>query len=400
MTKQATGIETMSAHRIYSLDLLRGLVMVVMALDHTRDFIHYDAFVHYPLDLATTSPWLFFTRWVTHFCAPVFVFLAGTSIFLQGMRKTPDEHSAFLVKRGLWLIFIELFVISFAWTFDFTFRVFTLQVIWAIGISMVCMSGLIRLPYLVVVALGFIMVLCHNLLDGLEFTKYGWFWDVLHNGAFAFHSIGGGHSVMIVYPFLPWLGLMMLGYGLGKVYEASFSAMHRHLFLVGTGSGVILFFVLMRYLNIYGDPVAWSPQHNGLFTLLSFLNTQKYPPSLLFTCMTIGPALIFLSFSENIQNGFSRVLSVYGRVPFLYYVVHFFIIHLIAMIFFLRRGHGFFDAPWDGFGMPFRFLLPGEGLSLISVYAVWLLVVVLLYPLCKWFSDYKAKHKDWWLSYL
>jgi uncharacterized membrane protein len=391
---------TLNKKRIESIDLLRGLVMIIMALDHTRDFFHREAFTGDPLDLATTSPILFFTRWITHFCAPVFVFLSGTSIFLQGMRKSRNELSVFLFKRGLWLIFVELVIITFAWTFDFSFSVFVLQVIWAIGISMFLMGLIIRLPFPLILVLGLAIVLGHNYFDSVESTHHGFLWDLFRNGNFAFHPVGGGHQVVIIYPFVPWLGLMMLGYCLGKLYAPAFNAGMRKKILISSGVGLILFFVGLRYLNVYGDPVLWSTQKDAVYTLLSFINVHKYPPSLLYMCITIGPALLFLVFFESTANRLTHAISVYGRVPFFYYVLHFYLLHILCMILFVSRGHAISEITPDVFGIPFRFLIAGEGYSLGIVYVIWIGLVIFLYPFCKWFSDLKKRKSYWWLSYL
>lgn len=374
--------------------------MIIMALDHTRDFFHFDAFIHDPLDLNTTTPYLFFTRWITHFCAPIFVFLAGTSIYLQGLRKNKKDLCIFLFKRGLWLIFIELVIIDFAWTFDFTFSVFIMQVIWAIGISMVFMALVIRLPFNFIFILGLLIVLSHNIFDAFENTHHGFTWDLLRNGNFAFHDIGSGHKLMIIYPFVPWLGLMMLGYCFGNLYKQNFDAAYRRKLLIRIGTGLILFFILLRYSNAYGNPMHWSHQSTFLNTILSFLDVHKYPPSLLFICITIGPAILFLSFFENANNKLTKVISVYGRVPFFYYVMHFYMIHVLCMILFLVRGHSISDPVQGVYGIPFRFMIAGEGYSLKVVYLIWVLIVIALYPLCKWFSEYKIKKNSWWLSYL
>lgn len=386
--------------RIYSLDLLRGLVMIIMALDHTRDFFHYDAFLHDPLDLKTTTAALFFTRWITHFCAPVFVFLAGTSIYLQAIRKSKTELSSFLLKRGLWLIFVEVIIITFAWTFVPTFSVLVLQVIWAIGISMVLMALLIHLPYFVILSLGLLIVAGHNIFDYIPSTQHGFMWDLVRNGNFATHELVKGHLLTIIYPFLPWLGLMMLGYCIGKIFAPSFDPAKRKKILAWSGGGLILFFVLLRFLNIYGNPNLWAVQTTPLFTLLSFIDVHKYPPSLLFMCMTIGPALLFLSIFENVYNKITRIISVYGRVPFFYYVLHFYFLHILCMFLFLSRGHSITENTLPIFGIPFRFLIAGEGYSLTIVYVIWISLVIALYPLCKWFSDLKKRKQYWWLSYL
>ncbi|MBP6681519.1 MAG: DUF1624 domain-containing protein [Saprospiraceae bacterium] len=393
-------LQPVAQHRIYSIDVLRGLVMVIMALDHTRDFFHAEAFTRDPLDPATTNILMYFTRFITHFCAPVFILLAGTSIYLQSLRKSKSELSAFLFKRGLWLILVEVILITFAWTFDFSYSIFILQVIWAIGICMVLMGIIIRLPYTLILIAGLAIVFGHNILDVIPSTHQGFWWDLLHNGNFAFHEILPGHQITIIYPFLPWLGLMMLGYCSGKIYEPSVNPAFRKKLLLYTGTGLILFFILLRYINVYGDPLPWTLQDNTTSTVFSFLNVHKYPPSLLFMCITIGPALIFLALFETTQNKITRIISVYGKVPFFYYILHFYILHILCMILFLARGHSFSEGIQDTAGIPFRFLIAGEGYSIGIVYLIWILMVIALYPLCKWFSDMKRKHRHWWLSYL
>ncbi len=392
-------MDTPQRVRITSLDLLRGLVMIIMALDHVRDFIHYDAFLHDPLDLGTTSPLLFFTRWITHFCAPVFVFLAGTSIFLQGLRKPPAELGMLLFTRGLWLIFVEVVIITIAWTFDLSFNVMIMQVIWAIGISMFLMGAIIHLPYTAILALGIVIVAGHNALDSYEATHTGFWWDLLHNGNFAMYEFAG-INLVIVYPFLPWLGVMMLGYCFGAFYKPSVEPAVRKRMLMYWGTGLILFFVALRFTNLYGDPVPWSAQQTPFYTFMSFLNTYKYPPSLLFLCMTIGPSLLFLAAFEGMKNKATEWVSVFGRVPFLYYVVHLYLIHFISMLLFLSRGHSLSEQTPDIFGIPFKFMIVGEGYSLTITYLIWIGVVIVLYPLCKWFSDVKRRKRSVWLSYL
>jgi len=387
-------------NRVNSLDLLRGIVMIVMALDHTRDFFHFDAFRHDPLDVNTTSFYLYFTRWVTHFCAPVFVFLAGASAYLQGLRKNKNELSAFLFKRGLWLVLIECFVITFSWTFDLSYHAIILQVIWAIGISMMILSVIIRLPYKIIFTLGLLIVFGHNIFDYIEFTHHGFFWDLFRNGNFATHPISSDHKLVIIYPFLPWLGLMMVGYCTGKIFSADFNSERRRKILFQSGIGLILIFVLLRFSNSYGNPFPWSVQPHSLFTFLSFMNVHKYPPSLLFLCITIGPALIFISIFERAKNKLTEIISVYGKVPFFYYVIHFYSLHVLCMILFISRGHAFNENTPPVFGIPFHFLIAGEGYSLKIVYLIWMLLVIALYPLCKAFGEYKMKSRKWWVSYL
>lgn len=396
----------LSQKRIESIDILRGIAMVIMALDHTRDYFHIGANLDDPLNLATTTPMLYFTRWITHFCAPIFVFLSGTSIYLQSLRKTKKELSAFLIKRGLWLIFVEVIIISFAWSFNPQYNYHFLQVIWAIGISMVILGLLIliRLPYIAMFIIGVVLVAGHNLLDIPEAApgfQANFWWDIFHHGVFMPYQYAPNHSVFLVYPFPAWLGVMMLGYCAGIFFTQKYTEGQRRKMLTRIGAGLILFFVALRFSNIYGDPVDWSNQKNGFYTFLSFLNVDKYPPSLLYLCITIGPALLLLAYIEKIKNRFTNAMIAYGRTAFFYYIIHLYLIHLLSAIFFFARGHSFADAANVGKQFPFLFVAPGEGYNLCVVYGVWLAVVIGLYPLCKWYDKYKTSHKEkWWLSYL
>lgn len=390
--------------RIESIDILRGIVMVIMALDHVRDYFHYDANLHNPLDIASTTPMLYFTRWVTHFCAPVFVFLSGISVYLQSLRKTKAELSSFLIKRGLWLIFVEVAIISFGWTFNPSYHVIPLQVIWAIGISMVILGIFVRLSFNVILATGLLIVLAHNLLDIVESApgfKHHVLMDLLHSSRFSSYEFIEGHFFIIPYPFLPWTGLMMLGYCLGTIFTDKYTAIQRKKILVQAGLGLIVFFVVLRFINMYGDPYPWHAQPDLLHSFFSFMNVHKYPPSLLYSCITIGPALLALAYLENIRNRFTGMMRTYGRVAFFYYVLHIYLIHFFAMIVFFLRGHGFNEAYDPAARFPFYFIIPGEGFGLAGVYAVWIFVVISLYPLCRWYDNYKTTHKEkWWLSYL
>jgi uncharacterized membrane protein len=389
-----------SAYRIDSIDLLRGLVMIIMALDHTRDFFHSQAMTDDPLNLATTTPLLYFTRWITHFCAPVFVFLAGTSAYLQSLRKPKKELSLFLIKRGLWLLAVEVFLISLGITFDISYSFIILQTIWAIGISMIVLGLAIWMPFTAILVTGLAIVFGHNLLDFYEAKHQGaypLFYSFLHRPDFL--NLGGNHLVQIAYPFLSWAGLMMTGYCLGKVFH-TFQGAERRKVLTAMGLAAILLFVAVRATNAYGDPDEWSTQKNGLFTFLSFMNVHKYPPSLLYMLITIGPALLFLAWAGNAKTRLAKIITVYGRVPFFYYVLHFYLLHLATAAFFLARGHSFAEGAKGLPNFPFKFLMPGEGYPLWVVYVVWISAVALLYPVCKWFSEYKKTHSQWWLSYL
>ena len=375
--------------------------MVIMALDHARDMFHAQAFVDNPLNLATTTPFLFFTRWITHFCAPVFVLLSGVSAYLQGLRKSKSELSAFLIKRGLWLIFVEAVIITLAITFDLHYHGIILQVIWAIGCSMILLGLMVRFPFHVILIAGIIIVFGHNILDFAEAHHsgdYGLWWDLLHRGNFATHTIFGRLNLVIIYPFPPWAGLMMLGYCLGKIFRPEITAEKRRKFLLTLGFSLIALFIVLRATNLYGDPSHWSAQRNPFYTFLSFINTTKYPPSLLFLCMTIGPALIVLALLEKIPGKIGKICMVYGRVPFLYYVLHFYLLHFFSFICFLLRGHTI--AEGLNTPSPIKYIIPGDGYGLGGVYIAWIAVVVLLYPVCRWFSNYKLTHKNWWLSYL
>jgi len=385
--------------RITSVDLLRGIIMIIMALDHTRDFFHFDAQTGSPLDLTTTTPILFFTRWVTHFCAPVFVFLSGTSAFLQSARKSKKELSIFLITRGLWLILAEVTIVNLLLTFDINFSFIALEVIWAIGISMVILGLMIWLPFEIILAVGLLIVLGHNALDFYEkdqTTPFSATYDLIHRQGF--HPLSKNHQLLILYPFLPWAGLMMLGYCLGKVLRNN-DAAYRKRSLIIAGMSTIALFIILRFINVYGDPAPWSPQPTVFYTFLSFINSSKYPPSLFFMCMTIGPALLLMAWWDEIQNGFTKIVSVYGRVPFFYFLAHLFVIHLFSAVTYFMRGHSLAEGVNPAAFI--KFIEPGEGFQLKYVYLVWLAIVIALYPLCKWYDGYKTNHKERrWLSYL
>src|SRR5436190_4160169 len=401
---------TDSRSRIQSIDILRGLVMVIMAIDHVRDFFYKadlgkaaDAAMD-PTNMETTYPALYFTRWITHFCAPIFVFLAGTSIYLMSQRKSKAAISSFLIKRGFWLVFVELIIITFGWTFNPFFNLFIMQVIWAIGVSMILMGILVLLPYKIIFAIGLLIVAGHNLTDissvgsGLRGTVLG---DLLYFSNFSIYKLWDGHYFLIVYAFLPWTGVMVLGYCFGKLYQQGVDAIWRRKMLLRIGGGLVILFVILRFSNLYGDPLPWSSQPRGaVYTFLSFLNLNKYPPSLLYLCMTIGPGILFLAFIEKVQNGFTKIMNVYGRVPMLYYILHFYLIHIICVIVFYAQGYGTKDIVPTG-GLPFYFK-PNLGFGLLGVYAIWIFVVAILYPVCKKYDKYKTAHakEKWWLSYI
>ena len=386
--------------RIESIDLLRGVIMIIMALDHTRDLFHKEAFTGDPLDPATTTPVLYFTRWVTHFCAPAFVFLSGVSAWLQSRRKTKKELSRFLITRGLWLILVDLFIMSLALTGDIYYDLFVLETLWSIGISMVILGLMIWLPFNIILATGGLIFFGHNLIDFAEKSRSAvplW-WSLLHRPTIA--PLWANHSLFILYPFLSWTGLMLLGYCCGRLFTGM-TPERRKKILLWAGVGALVLFAVLRIINIYGDPLHWSEQKNTMATFFSFMNVQKYPPSLLFLCATTGPGLIFLALVKNTGSRLSKIISVYGRVPLFYFTVHFFLLHIVSVICYLLRGHSLAEGIKGVPGLPFKFAIPGEGYSLWIVYGIWMAVVVGLYPVCNWYDKYKTHHKEkWWLSYL
>lgn len=388
-------------NRVQSIDVLRGIVMIIMAIDHTRDFFHVGAFQGDPLDPATTTPLLYFTRWITHFCAPTFVFLAGTSSYLSGLKRSKADLSSFLIKRGLWLMLVEMLIITLALTFNPLYNFLFLQVIWAIGISMVILGLMVRLPYKAIFVTGMAIVLFHNLLDPAEIArqfKLNFVWDLVHGARFAVYPYAPNRAIAIVYPFLPWTGIMLMGYCAGKLFEPSFPAPQRKKILLLTGAGMVVFFFLLRAINIYGDPVPWAKQDSFLKTGYAFFNVTKYPPSLMYACITLGIALIVLTALENIQNKVTEFARVFGRVPFFYYVLHFFLIHTVEVIAFFLSGYGTKDIVSNE--VPFLFRPLTFGFDLWVVYVIWVGVILLLYPLCKRYNRYKGTHHQWWLSYL
>ena len=392
----------MKQQRITSIDLLRGLVIILMALDHVRMYFAEGTWYADPTSLATTTPLLFFTRWITHFCAPVFVFLAGTSAYLSGTKKSSSAKvSGFLFTRGLWLIFTELVIVNFAWTFDMTYSFRLLQVIWAIGLSMIILSVLVFLPQKLILAIGVILVFGHNLLDSINVngnTFNDLLWYTLHQEKFLI--LESGNVVNFVYPVLPWIGLMALGYVFGTLYKSDFDPARRKQLLLWTGLSATILFFILRSFNLYGEPTMWNEQSPAIFSTLSFLNTTKYPPSLHFLLMTMGPALIFLASSETIRSKVGNFISTFGKVPFFFYIVHLYFIHFLASAWLVYQGQD-----WGAYVISAEEIMSGRlgsfGVSLDAVYVIWILVIVMLYPLCRWYQAYKETHLEKrWLSYL
>ena len=390
--------------RLNSVDAVRGIVMVIMALDHVRDFFHVYAKTFDPLDPSKTWTTLFFTRWITHFCAPTFVFLAGTGAFLSTRRgKTKNELSWFLLTRGLWLILLEVTAVRFGWFFNFDYHFVFVQVIWAIGWGMIVLAGLVFLPTRVIAAFGLALIFLHNALDGLRSQDFGawrWLWVVLHETNILFPREGS--LVLIAYPLVPWVGVMAAGYAFGEILTLERERRRRLLFRVGFAA--VALFVLLRWLNVYGDPLPWASQERGAwFTFLSFLNTQKYPPSLLFLLMTLGPSIIALALfdRERVPGALTRPFVTFGRVPLFYYLLHVPLMHLVAVVFaYVKYGHAeWLFLNWPPPGQP-QLEPKGYGYDLWVVYLVWLGVVLALYPLCRWFAAVKSRRRDAWLSYL
>ena len=375
--------------------------MIIMALDHTRDYFHADAFIFDPLDLQKTTVLLYFTRWITHFCAPIFVLLAGTSAFISGQRKTKKQLAGFLLKRGLWLIILEESVVNFGWFFNIHFDFFIFGVIWVLGICMIILAGLIFLPRPYILGIGLIMVFGHNLLDPIHFPENnlpGFVWGALHDRKL--FTLGSLH-INESYHLIPWAGVMALGYCLGTLFTRDFDRSRRKKILLQLGAACLVLFVIIRGINVYGNLHPWTSQSSALLTFLSFINISKYPPSLDYLLVTEGAAFLFLGFTEQISNAFTRFISVYGRVPLFYYILHIYLIHLIGLLAAVVSGYSW--TVMTGFHTWISFVpsLQGYGFNLATVYLIWIFVVLILYPLCKRYDRYKASHKDkWWLSYL
>lgn len=385
---RASATTAHAAARVRSIDILRGLVMVLMALDHVRDFftdVRFD-----PLDLSQTSAPLFLTRWITHFCAPTFVFLAGVSAYLMARRCTRAELSRFLFTRGLWLVVLEVTLMSLVWTFNVRYdHGLFLQVIWAIGVSMIVLAALVHLQVPEIAAYSIVMILGHNLLDGIEPQSLGlWapLWSLLHVSGAIEHAF-------VAYPLIPWIAVMSLGYCAGGLFEIE--QRRRTQWLTCLGAASLTLFVLLRTPNVYGDPGDWTLQDTTLRTLLSFVNVQKYPPSLQYLLLTLGVGLLLLAAFESARGKFSEVLRTFGRVPLFFYVLHIALAHLVAGVIAFAMGFGTALLSDDMFTLP-----QAWGFGLPVVYLAWALVAATLYPACRWFAAVKRRRDDWWLSYL
>lgn len=389
------------AYRLSSIDMLRGLVIVIMALDHARDYLGSSTLD--PTNDPNVGLALFMTRWITHICAPVFVFLAGTSAGMMAGRKNPSELGNFLLKRGVWLILIEMFVISTGWTFaplgidhdPLNGRtLIIMQVIWAIGASMVVLAGLQFLGRRACLVIGAAIVLGHNLLDPIWPTGDGWrgpLWVALHS---VMSEDVGPYRFWFLYPVLPWTGVMLLGFGTASIFQSP--PAQRDSWLLKAGLALTVAFFAVRALDIYGDPRSWQVQSRGVIaTVMSFLNTSKYPPSLQFLLMTLGPAAILCSFADRWRGGVKDALVMFGRVPFAFYVAHVYLIHALSVM--VGMSQGFAASQFITF---VSFFPKGYGASLAGVYLGWFVVVAVLYPFCRWVAAVKTRRTDWWLSYV
>ena len=400
--------------RLDSIDLLRGIVMVVMVIDHTRDFVHSGALRFDPTDLSQTTTALFFTRWITHYCAPVFVFLAGTGAYLQRLRgASAGDLSRFLLSRGAWLIVLEFTAVRITAFFnvDYTF-VALMQVIWVIGVSMIVLAALIHLPVTAIATFGVVMVVAHNAFDGLRVPSWQGpqsplptlsqkAWIVLHQGGeFVPIAGAGGPYVWLMYPLIPWIGVMAAGYAFGAVY--ALERERRRVLLLRMGVALTAAFVVLRLLNVYGDPMPWRMQPTAWFTVLSFLNTTKYPPSLLFLLMTLGPSMMALAWFEQMRGGggpVHRALVTFGRVPLFFYLLQWPLAHLLAVILTVAAGK---ESAYLFRSPPALFTTaPADaGFPLWAVYACWAIAIAILFVLCRWFAEVKRRHPSAWLRYL
>ena len=381
--------------RIQSVDFARGLVMVIMALDHVRDLMHTDAFTQDPTDLNTTTPILFFTRWITHLCAPTFVFLSGVSVFLSfDASKNFTESRSFLLKRGLWLILLEITLVNFGIWFDFKFRTIMFQVIGTIGFGFLIMSFLTKFKPRSIGYTGLLILVLYPLLAVLPISE-----SIRNIGGPLFFPalipVSPNFTFFMSYPPIPWLAIMMIGFGFGPIFKDQMDKKP----LLKTGLILLISFLAIRALNIYGDPALWSVQKDAVFTILSFLNVSKYPPSPLYVFVTLGVIFLKMWWAEGRNNKLIEIMKVYGKVPLFYYLIHWYVVHLTMFAIVFAKGYKVSDLVFG----PFKFGRPetGGGVSLPYVYLIWLVIVVLMYPLCKWYGAYKEANKSKaWLRYL
>ena len=390
----------MRKNRIESIDFLRGLVMIIMALDHVRDYFFFGSFTSNPTDLDTTTPILFYTRIITHYCAPVFVLLTGTSAYLYGAKKNKHDLFKFLLTRGIWLIFLEITVNNFIWFFDPSYSFIVLQVIWAIGFSMLFLSVIIYFSNKIITIIGLAIICLHNLFDIFVFEGQSLdaiVWYFLHQQSMI--KISEYTSLVFGYPIIPWVGLMALGFVMGSLYT-EYKSKERTSLLMKFGIYSVLAFIVLRLTNFYGEPNHFAIQKNISFSLMSLFNTTKYPPSLLYLLMTIGPSLILLSIIEKYKNKVTDFFIVFGKVPLFYYISHVFLIHITAIILLFIENKDYSIMLNMTPFLPNQYQLMEYGYPLWVVYLVWVIVILILYPICYKYMKYKSNSKKWWLSYL
>lgn len=384
--------------RLQSIDIVRGIVMIIMALDHTRDLIHLTSVTDSPTNLQTTTPALFLTRWITHFCAPTFVFLSGASAYLSFKRKNDIQGTrTFLLSRGIWLVILEFTLVNFGIWFDPHFSVFIFDVIATIGIGSIILSLLLRASAKTILIIGLAIIFLHN-LSGFIPTKGASLFTKISIMSLAPGALPFGKSGLFImgYPPIPWLGIMLTGFAAGRLFD--YPAKKRKAVFAKIGWAALALFLVVRGINIYGDSFQWATQKNSVFTVLSFINVTKYPPSLLFCLLTLGVTFLLLSWVEGVQNKFTEITIVYGKVPLFYFLVHWYIIHPLMFLIVFLQGYKFSDLV---FGASLGRPKGVSGLSLLYIYLIWIFVVMLLYPLCKWYGKYKETNKEkQWLRYL
>ena len=389
--------------RVQSVDFLRGFVMIIMALDHVRAYFHYDSLIFSPTDLEQTTPALFATRLITHLCAPTFIFLAGTSAYFIAQRKTLKDTSIFLLTRGLWLVLLQVSLIQFAWNFDPAFHFLSSNIISTIGFCMILLSVVIHLNFKVILIFGIVMVAGHNTLDSISFESGSVkdvIWSFLHQRNF--YTLGNDYSFRFLYPIIPWIGVMALGYCLGRLFDQGYATEKKKETLLTLGTVSLISFFILRSINIYGDPNPWTLQQKASFTILSFFNVEKYPPSLSFLGFTLGIALLLLGFLEGKNLDRWRAIKLYGKVALFYYVAHIYMIHTVALVTVFLMGYPWQTMIFIGPHSQVHPMIKGNfGFSLGMTYLIWVNIVALLYPLCVYWNSFKIKNKSkWWVSYV
>lgn len=384
--------------RVPGIDIIRRLVMIIMALDHTRDLLHVNSIIQQPTDLATTNAALFFTRWITHLCAPTFVFLSGTSAYISFKNKNNiGESRRFLLSRGIALLFLEFTLVNFGLWFDIHFNVFLFNVIGAIGFGFIILSFLLQSSVKTITIIGILIIFLHNLAPLVPLAETSLLKKILMPffapGAF---PLGGGKMFVMGYPPIPWLGIMLVGFGAGKIFELP--AVQRKSLFLKIGLVSLIIFITIRGINIYGDSIPWATQKDSFYTFLSFINVTKYPPSLVFCLVTLGIMFIILSLVDGIKNKFAEITTVFGKVPLFYFLIHWYILHPIMFLILFLQG---FESSDFLFGFSMGRPAGISGVNLLWTYVIWIALVFMLYPLCKWYGNYKERHKEKkWLRYL